>query len=514
MPQIYLPKVADSPILPEIRTMFRAKTWLLWCLLLPFARVPAQAMPPGLPDLHIDWYEDTTMCDYIFLSNVRFVLPMTLSSAGMIFDRRGELVWYLPSTDNLYNFSPQPDGQITFNVNDTWYALDSSLMLNMLPTCDASFGDFHDLILLPNGHRFELCYGDTTMDLRSITTSSGQAGDSAANVRYNVIEERNALGQLLKRWRGIDHFSPADVDPEYFSFPWYLELLHTNSMDYDGQNLLLSHRSNHEVTLVDWASGQVKWRLGGNNSDFVYINDGGFKSQHDARFAGNNRISIFDNRSLGTVTTPRAVVYTLDTVLGFATKVYDRVESNSESPSMGSFRELPNGDGLVCWGQILPENRPNISYFHANGQKVCDWRFQDPHLTYRAMCSELPFDIDRPEIVCNQQNGNLVLNVQGTFSNYLWSSGETTGIIQAMDTGYYQVYVPSGAGFAGSNVLHITDLNSDCPSTPVDDPRLGGRPPKLVGTFDLLGRPIQRRQAGQIYLERYDNGLSRKVLEL
>ncbi|MBP6722593.1 MAG: hypothetical protein KA239_09730, partial [Bacteroidia bacterium] len=85
---------------------------------------------------------------------------------------------------------------------------------------------------------------------------------------------------------------------------------------------------------------------------------------------------------------------------------------------------------------------------------------------------------------------------------------------QAMDTGYYQVYVPSGAGFAGSNVLHITDLNSDCPSTPVDDPRLGGRPPKLVGTFDLLGRPIQLRQAGQIYLERYDNGQSRKVLEL
>ena len=122
----------------------------------------------------------------------------------------------------MISFSPQPDGQITFNVNDTWYALDSSLMLNMLPTCDASFGDFHDLMLLPNGHRFELCYGDTTMDLRSFTTSSGQAGDSAANVRYNVIEERNALGQLLKRWRGIDHFSPADVDPEYFSFPWYL----------------------------------------------------------------------------------------------------------------------------------------------------------------------------------------------------------------------------------------------------------------------------------------------------
>lgn len=487
---------------------------LLFMTLLPIAGLRGQAMPPGLPSLQIDWYKDTAMCGYVFLSTERFVLPVTLPSTGMIFDRRGQLVWYITSDDNLYNFSPQPNGKITFNLNDTWFALDSTMRVTTVPTCTGIAGDFHDFIGLPDGRQFELCNEDTVMDLRGIKTYIGQPGDSMATVRYNTIEERNASGLLLRRWRAIDHFSPADVDSLTFFYPWFLELNHTNSMDYNGSELLLSHRSNHEVTLVDWASGQVVWRLGGPNNDFFFLGDGGFKSQHDARFAGNGRISIYDNRSLGSVTTPRAVVYEVDTAWGLATKLYDLVEPNAASPSMGSFREQPNGDGLVCWGQVTPEDSPNLSYYQANHHKVCDWRFEDQHLAYRALCEELPFAIARPVVVCNQQNGILVLNVQGSYPSYLWSSGDTTSIIQVTDTGYYQVYVPLGDGFVGSNVFHVTDVNAACPSTPVSDPQIQSiRPPKLVGTYDLLGRSVLQREAGHVYVERYDNGLSRKVVQ-
>jgi hypothetical protein len=472
-----------------------------------------QAMPPGLPSLKIDWYKDTTLCDYIFLSTERFVLPVTVSSGGMIFDKHGELVWYLPADDNLYNFSPQPNGKISFNLNDTWFELDSNFALTTVSTCAGIAGDFHDFIHFADGRTMELCNSDTILDLRGLYTYSGQEGDSAATVRYNIVEERNAAGLLLKRWRGIDHFAPADVDSQYFFYPWYLELNHTNSMDYDGRYLMLSHRSNHEVTLVDWPTGQVAWRLGGPNNDFTFLNDGGFKSQHDARFAGPGRITIMDNRSLGMIRTPRAVAYVLDTVNWIATKEYEWVEQNSESPSMGSYRELPNGDGIISWGQILPEDRPNISYYQPNGQKVCDWQFQDQHMVYRVTCGDLDFALERPEIVCNQQNGILVLNVTSSHSSYLWSNGDTASIIQALDTGYYQVYVPMGVGFVGSNVIHVTDVNAACPSTPVVDPVPGGRPPRIAGTYDLLGRPVEQRLPGHVYIERYSNGLSRKVIQ-
>lgn len=481
-------------------------------LLLLSGGVRAQAMPPGLPSLDIRWFRDTAMCGHTFLSTVRFVLPMSLQSAGMIFDRRGELVWYIPADDNLYNFSPQPNGHISFNLNDQWYELDSSLSLNTVATCAGLAGDFHDYIHLPDGRRFELCNADTIMDLRAYRTYVGQPGDSLATVRYNIVEERNPLGQLAKTWRAIDHFSPADVDSQYFYYPWYLELNHTNSMDYDGRHLLLSHRSNHEVTMVDWPTGNVMWRLGGRNNDFLFINDAGFRSQHDARFVGSNRISIYDNRSLGTITTPRAVVYSLDTVNWIATREYERVLQNTSSPSMGSFRQLPNGDGLVCWGQILPENAPNITYYLATGQKVADWHFQDQHLAYRITCEDLPFPIERPLIYCTRTNDQLVLQATGAYPSYLWNTAETDSIVVAADTGFYQLYVPSGVGYVGSNVLHITDLNAACPSTPILDPVVDSRPPKLLGRYDLLGRPVASPVPGQVIIEVYDRGRSRKVV--
>ncbi len=501
--------VAISSAVTELGAMKKAVMLLLF--LMPIALF-GQPTPPNLPSYRIDWYQDTMICNYMFLSTERFVLPATLPSTAMILDRRGYVVWYATSEDNLFTFSPQPNGTLAFNVNDQWYALDSAMNPIAKPTCAGIANDFHDKIDLASGHILELCSADTTMDLRGLYTYSGQEGDSMAAVRYNVVNELDANGAIVKHWRGIDHFSPADIDSLYFFYPWYLELNHTNSMDFDGQHLLLSHRANHEVTLVDWGTGNVLWRLGGPNNDFFYLNDGGFKSQHDARFVGPGRISLLDNRSIASVRAPRAVLYALDTTLWLATKVYERVDATLESSSMGSFRVLANGDGLVSWGTTAPNGRPNLSYYHGNGQKVCDIVLQDNHKCYRAVCDELPFAITRPEIVCDRQNNQLVLQATGSYPSQLWSTGSTSQLLVVQDTGYYQLYVPLGMGFVGSNVFHITDLEANCPSTPAADPSDAARPAVLLETYDLLGRPASTRVAGQIYIERYRDGRSRKVI--
>jgi Arylsulfotransferase (ASST) len=483
-------------------------------LLLPsLSGLYGQATPPDIPSLRITWYQDTALCNYMFLSTERFVLPTNEASTAMILDRRGYVAWYAKSEDNLFSFGPQPNGKLAFNVNEEWYELDSTMNATLFPTCSVgSGGDFHDFMHLANGNSLELCNDDTILDLSHLHTYNGQQGASVATVRYNVVEERSANGFLLKRWRGIDHFSPDDVDSLYFDYPWFLELTHTNSIDYKAGKVLLSHRNLHAVTLIDWPTGNVVWQLGGVQSDFYFLNDGGFNAQHDARFVGTDRISIFDNRSKSAVRTPRGVVYSLDTALGLATKVYDRTAPTAESSSMGSFRVLPNGDGLVSWGTKAPPERASLSYYHPNGQKVCDMQLQLNHHSYRAVCENLPFTLTRPQITCNRQNNTLLLEAAGTYTNYLWSTGSTAQILVVPDTGYYQLYLPLGMGYVGSNVFHVTNLAGNCPSTDAADGVEATRPRQLQATYDLLGRPVEAPTPGHIYIERYRDGRSRKVV--
>ena len=246
------------------------RLWILLLLLPLRFLLLGQAVPPDLPPYSIEWYRDTAYCSFMFLSTQRFVIPATLPSTAMILDRRGNLVWYATSDDNIFAFGTQPNGKLAFSIKENWFELDSTLDTVPIPTCAGAAGnDFHDLIHLANGNILELCVDDTLMDLRGIFTNTGQEGDSAATVRYNIVNERNTFGSVIRQWRSIDHFLPTDLDTVYFDYPWFMELTHTNSMDFDGQNLLLSHRNLHEVTMIDWISGQVRWRLGGKNNDFT-----------------------------------------------------------------------------------------------------------------------------------------------------------------------------------------------------------------------------------------------------
>lgn len=484
----------------------------LLLLFLGNVKIMAQAMPPSLPKLRALWHRDTTICDYLFVNTARFQLPMQKSSGAVILNKHAEVVWYFASVDNLYDFLPKENGHLAFNINNEWYEFDSTLTVQPRPTCNSISGDLHELLLLADGRSFELCMADTFMDLSSIQTRSGQNGDTLGQVRYNVIHERDASGTILKTWRGIDHFSISDAETYFFTIPTYLELNHTNSMEYDGRYMLISHRSNHEIDLVDWPTGRMVWRLGGANNQFTFPNGGQFNSQHDARFVGPGKISLFDNATLSSPNHPAAIVFDIDTVNYIATQSLRWEDPIGNSNSMGGFRLLPNGDGVISWGNIYPQNQPNITYFNARKQAVCDLLWEDPHLSYRAVCGELPFEIERPTITCEQQNGNLILRLVGSYPSQKWSNGATDDFIVLQDTGWYQCYVPLGDGFAGSNVFHVTDLAASCPIVNRPEPSIStGKPAKRIGIYDLLGREIQTAKPGNLYIERYDNGQSRKV---
>jgi hypothetical protein len=115
-------------------------------------------------------------------------------------------------------------------------------------------------------------------------------------------------------------------------------------------------------------------------------------------------------------------------------------------------------------------------------------------------------------VTCETQNNQVILSVDSIYSDYFWSSGESTSSITLLDTGTYQVFVPLGIGMVGSFPLRITDLAAACPMVNSPEAVQPVKRRKLVGTWDLLGRPVMHPKPGKLYIERYDDGSSRKVM--
>ena len=68
----------------------------------------------------------------------------------------------------------------------------------------------------------------------------------------------------------------------------------------------------------------------------------------------------------------------------------------------------------------------------------------------------LPFTIHRPEITTVPlSNGGYILIAESGHSQYKWSNGAASQSISVTTTGNYQVFVPLGGGYAGSEVITV-----------------------------------------------------------
>ncbi|MEM1000051.1 MAG: aryl-sulfate sulfotransferase [Bacteroidota bacterium] len=474
----------------------------------------AQFTPVNSPTYTYQWYQSGEMCDYVFLGMYRFISPAPRVPVNLILDRNGDVVWYHQSRPWMLDFKVQPNGLLSFNQNDRHYLLDSTFSLVDSVFCDGYNTDVHDLIIDEDGHYYVICYEDSIMDLSSIRTRNGTPGDSACYVLGNVVQELDENKNSVRTWHSFANYDVyTDIDSQYWTNPALIDIIHTNSLDLDDQGrMLMSHRNINEVTLVDWESGNVIWRFSGKNNDFSLPNDIGLSGQHDARFSGSDRFTVFDNGNFHPAVMSRGVEYEVNPGTMTATKVWEYARNTARSNSLGSFRILPNGNRLINFGSFNPQDQAQIALVGPDSSLIMEMDFQDTYWTYRAQCMEFPFVIERPEISCEVQNNQIVLTAQGSHPDYLWSTGDSGPSITLTDTGSYQVFVPLGIGMVGSVPIHITDLSATCPAVSTPEARQPVRRRKLMATYDMLGRPITQRRSGELYIELYDDGSTRKIL--
>jgi hypothetical protein len=328
-----------------------------------------------------------------------FFLLTTEGPAGqhglLMLDRQGEVVWFRPAppaglTKNLNVQTYQGKPVLTWwespgKLSDkgigagTGYLADSSYkVIATVHAANGLYTDFHELNLTDQGTALITTYRTRPADL------SGLGGVPDGTVLSGVAQEIDiATGALVFEWDSLDHVPVTETmhrfdrnDKQNFDY------FHINSIAVaDDGNLLISARNTCTVYKVDRRSGEIKWRLGGKQSDFAMGEGAAFWWQHHARAHQPGVLSIFDDgASPAHEQQSRGILLQLDTHGKGATLL--RAYTSPQHPlavNQGSMQVLPDGGVFIGWG-----SQPCFSQFTAAGEQVLYGQFPRGDWSYRA----------------------------------------------------------------------------------------------------------------------------------
>ena len=207
----------------------------------------------------------------------------------------------------------------------------------------------------------------------------------------SAVQEYNLkTGKLIRNWDALDHIPLAQSQASLPTngFPW--DAYHVNSIALSGNGaFLVSMRDTWAAYLVDSATGNIEWTLGGNNSSFRFGKGAAFEWQHDVRLGPGSAISLFDDHCCqltggGTYVPPtgpsRGLVLNLDEQTHTATLAAQYTLGNDfDAQYMGDTEPLANGNVFVGWG-----SEPYFSEFSRSGRLLFEGELPGPNLTYRA----------------------------------------------------------------------------------------------------------------------------------
>ena len=499
----------------KMKQIFRLLLFI-FALITTFKTISAQTyIPPNSPPFEYDpALSDSIECGYLFFSAFNPVSFSNYYPTNYILDQNGDILWYYPSNRKKLDFKIHPSGLISWFDFGWYWLMDSTFTIVDSVHCQKNRKpDSHELIIDDNGHYWVLCTRDTAMDLSSATTDFGIAGLANGTAELATIQELDQNGNLVKEWDSGPHFVPTDCQREYFTSRGFMDLVHPNSIDVDLSTgrVLLGSRNVSEVTCIDWASGNILWRLGGANNQFSFVNnDPGINSQHHARFQPLG-ISLFDNGNYHNPPFSRGVYYALNLNDMKASNLRQYGHPDQHSRAMGSAQMFPNGHALISWGLVSDTAiADDITFVNQDDSILFNIRIDGDYASYRVFCDDIPFEIHRPKITCEQTENAFILSVDGEYDRYQWSTGATTPSITATQKTNYQVFVPYGIGWVGSERWSVVDLENPCNLVSIEPELPQER--KLIGMWDLLGRPVTHPQKGQLILKRFNDGSTEKIV--
>ncbi|TDC78844.1 arylsulfotransferase family protein [Actinomadura sp. 7K507] len=312
-----------------------------------------------------------------------FIAPFrgTDAADALIVDDRGEPVWIYPSDRLITDVRVQTyEGE---RVLTYWegerrtggHGRGVGVVLGQdyrrvaeVRTGNDVHGDLHEFVLTGRGTALLIAYPEVAADMRPI------GGPRDGRVLDNRVQEVDVrTGEVLLDWSALDHLDIGETltplaEGADGSAGKPFDPIHLNSVQDDGETLLLSARNSCALYSLDRRTGAVRWRLGGNRSDFAIGADVEFAWQHDARRQPDGTISLFDNQITDVGDGPsRGLVLKVDETARQVSLVREFGDGETYGQYMGNMQMLPGGNALVGWGSTSA-----VTEFAADGRPVLE----------------------------------------------------------------------------------------------------------------------------------------------
>lgn len=267
-----------------------------------------------------------------------------------IFAPNGEHLFYRKIFARLDDFKILSNGYLSHFDNsrkgyiflDSLYQeIDSIKMLNDYKI------DWHAMRVDKDGGYFMTgsYYRDLDMD------ELVEGGYSDARVREMIIQKVDADNNVVFEWNTADHFNVTDTYNELTNN--IIDYVHFNSIEIDtDSSSIISCRNMSELSRIDLNTGNIIWRLGGKNNQFILRNfDREFSGQHTLRKKTDSTYTIYDNGNFVDSAYSMGVEFRIDEDSMIAEQLHIfRHEPDVFAPHLGNVQNMDNGNTLVYWG--------------------------------------------------------------------------------------------------------------------------------------------------------------------
>jgi len=388
------------------------------------------------PTITIDFLNNPSP-GYIFMATWDRNVPSLYGNFIFILDSVGHIIDSVRVNGAPFDFQVQPNGLLSYALGDftinrplpgqdlRQIVLDSTFaFVDSFKTKNGYTTDFHEFLMLPNGHVMMMSYHSIIFDMSTIWPG----GQTNCELVINIIQEQDTDKNVVFEWRNIDHIPITDSDLDLTAGRVNYGTLNAFEIDDDG-NILASFRNHSEIMKINRATGEIMWRMGSPRGEFTFIGEHDenapyyYARQHDIRRLPNGNISLFDNGQFHVPPYSRGVEYALDEDTKVATLVSEFTYPNGNifCATAGNAQKLSNGGWFIGYGVPNPQFvKRNAVEYHPDESIALELSLPTNILAYRIYKFPWKELVQKPSVQIDEvlEGNTYVFN----------SSTDTTGV--------------------------------------------------------------------------------------